>query len=67
MNTERNLLKEVTLFDVYTGKNLPKGKKSYALSFTIQDDKKTLTDKQTDKIMKKLQERFEADFGAILR
>jgi len=67
ISTDRKLLKEVTLFDVYTGKNLPKGKKSYALSFTIQDEKKTLTDKQTDKIMKKLQERFENDFGAILR
>lgn len=67
MKTEKDLLKEVTLFDVYMGKNLPKGKKSYALSFTIQDEKKTLTDKQVDKIMKKLQDRFEKDFGASLR
>jgi phenylalanyl-tRNA synthetase beta chain len=67
LQTERELLKEVTLFDVYTGKSLPKGKKSYALSFTIQDEKKTLTDKQIDKIMKKLQQRFESDFGASLR
>ncbi|NND61801.1 MAG: phenylalanine--tRNA ligase subunit beta [Flavobacteriaceae bacterium] len=66
-STEKNLLKEVSLFDVYTGKNLPKGKKSYALSFTIQDDRKTLTDKQIDKIMNKLQARFEKDFGAELR
>jgi len=65
--TERNLLKNVRLFDVYTGKNLPKGKKSYALSFTLQDDRKTLTDKQIDKIMKKLQDRFEKDLGASLR
>jgi phenylalanyl-tRNA synthetase beta chain len=65
--TEKNLLKEVTLFDVYTGENLPKGKKSYALSFTIQDDKKTLTDKQIDKIMNKLQQRFVTDFDASLR
>ena len=57
--TERHLLKNVTLFDVYTGKNLPKGKKSYALSFTLQDDRKTLTDKQIDKIMSKLQDRFD--------
>lgn len=64
---ERNLLKEVTLFDVYTGKNLPKGKKSYALSFTLLDERKTLTDKQIDKIMNKLQQRFESDFGASLR
>ena len=66
-NTERHLLKNVTLFDVYTGKNLPKGKKSYALSFTLQDDRKTLTDKQIDKIMNKLQERFEKELGASLR
>lgn len=65
--TEKQLLKEVSLFDVYTGKKLPKGKKSYALSFTIQDDRKTLTDKQIDKIMSKLQQRFENDFGAQLR
>ncbi len=65
--TEKHLLKNVTLFDVYTGKNLPSGKKSYALSFTIQDDRKTLTDKQIDKIMKKLQQSFENEFGASLR
>ncbi len=64
---ERKLLKEVQLFDVYTGKNLPKGKKSYALSFTIADAKKTLTDKQIDKIMGKLQKTFESKFGASLR
>jgi len=67
LQTEKKLLKEVSLFDVYTGKNLPKGKKSYALSFTLQDDRKTLTDKQIDKIMSKLQQRFEKDFGAQLR
>lgn len=67
MQTEKNLLKEVSLFDVYTGKKLPQGKKSYALSFTLQDDRKTLTDKQIDKIMAKLQQRFEKDFGAQLR
>jgi phenylalanyl-tRNA synthetase beta chain len=67
LQTEKNLLKEVSLFDVYTGKNLPKGKKSYALSFTLQDERKTLTDKQIDKIMAKLQQRFENDFGAQLR
>ncbi|MEZ4779397.1 MAG: phenylalanine--tRNA ligase subunit beta [Flavobacteriaceae bacterium] len=65
--TEKELLKEVSLFDVYTGKNLPHGKKSYALSFTLQDEKKTLTDKQIDKIMTKLQQKFESDFGASLR
>ena len=65
--TERKFLKAVTLFDVYKGKNLPEGKKSYALSFTIQDEGKTLTDKQIDKIMSKLQQKFEKDFGAMLR
>ncbi|MEM7086160.1 MAG: phenylalanine--tRNA ligase subunit beta [Bacteroidota bacterium] len=67
LKTENKLLKEVSLFDVYTGKNLPKGKKSYALSFTLLDERKTLTDKQIDKIMGKLQQRFEKDFGAQLR
>jgi phenylalanyl-tRNA synthetase beta chain len=65
--TEKSLLKAVNLFDVYTGNKLPEGKKSYALSFTIQDQKKTLTDKQVDKIMNKLQKRFENDFAASLR
>lgn len=65
--TERKLLKDVNLFDVYTGKNLPDGKKSYALSFTLQDESKTLTDKQIDKIMNKLQQRFATDFEATLR
>ncbi len=67
LQTERHLLKEVTLFDVYTGEKLPKGKKSYALSFTIQDEHKTMTDSQIDKLMGKLQQRFEKDFGAVLR
>lgn len=67
LKTERKLLKEVKLFDVYTGNNLPEGKKSYALSFTLLDENKTLTDTQIDKIMSKLQSVFEKDFGAILR
>lgn len=65
--SERHLLKDVNLFDVYQGKNLPKGKKSYAVSFTLQDEHKTLTDKQIDKIMSKLQNSFEAELGAELR
>jgi len=65
--TENNLLKNINLFDVYTGKNLPEGKKSYAVSFTIQDDTKTLTDVQIDKIMSKLQKNFEIELGASLR
>jgi len=66
-STEKKFLKAVTLFDVYKGKNLPEGKKSYALSFTIQDEEKTLTDKQIDRIMGKLQQKFENEFGATLR
>jgi phenylalanyl-tRNA synthetase beta chain len=66
-NTEKQLLKDINLFDVYLGKNLPKGKKSYAVSFTLRDDKKTLTDKQIDKVMNKLQQQFKAELGAELR
>jgi phenylalanyl-tRNA synthetase beta chain len=67
MQTEKQLLKDVDLFDVYQGKNLPKGKKSYAVSFMIQDEHKTLTDKQIDKIMNKLKANFEKQLGAELR
>ncbi|MGJ5641437.1 phenylalanine--tRNA ligase subunit beta [Formosa sp. S-31] len=65
--TEKQLLKEINLFDVYQGKNLPEGKKSYAVSFILQDEQKTLTDKQIDKIMSKLQANFENKLGAELR
>lgn len=65
--TEQKLLKSVNLFDVYTGKKLPNGKKSYAVSFTLQDEKSTLTDKQIDKIMDKLQRKYENDLSAELR
>ena len=65
--SEKQLLKDVNLFDVYQGKNLPKGKKSYAVSFLLQDENKTLNDKQIDKIMKKLQNNFEKQLGAELR
>ena len=65
--TEKGLLKDVNLFDVYTGNNLPEGKKSYAVSFILQDDSKTLTDTQIDKIMSKLQGNFESQLGACLR
>ncbi|WP_298503306.1 phenylalanine--tRNA ligase subunit beta [uncultured Maribacter sp.] len=67
LQTEKKLLKKVTLFDVYTGKKLAAGKKSYAVSFTLQDNKSTLTDKQIDKIMNKLKYRFENDLAAELR
>ncbi|MDP5062452.1 MAG: phenylalanine--tRNA ligase subunit beta, partial [Maribacter sp.] len=65
--TERKYLKDMTLFDVYEGKNLPEGKKSYAVSFTLQDDKSTLTEKQIEKIMSKLQNTYEQKLGASLR
>lgn len=67
LQTEKKLLKEVNLFDVYEGNNLPEGKKSYAVSFMFQDEHKTLTDAQIDKIMKKLQQRFESELQAELR
>lgn len=66
-NTEKKLLKTVNLFDVFQGENLPQGKKSYAVSFTFQDEHKTLTDKQIDKIMEKLKENFTLELGAELR
>ncbi|WP_130733963.1 phenylalanine--tRNA ligase subunit beta [Flavobacterium sp. J27] len=65
--TEKKLLKEINLFDVYQGKNLPEGKKSYAVSFIIQDETKTLNDKEIEKIMSKLQMNFENQLGASLR
>ena len=65
--SEKQLLKSVNLFDVYQGQNLPAGKKSYAVSFTLQDENKTLTDKQIDKIMNSLQTQFETQLGAELR
>lgn len=66
-NTEKKLLKKVNLFDVYTGDKLPEGKKSYAVSFTLMDEKKTLTDKQIDKIMGKLLSQYQKELGAELR
>ena len=65
--SEKILLKEVDLFDVYEGDKLPEGKKSYAVSFLIQDETKTLTDKQIDKVMQKLQQTFEKNLQALLR
>ena len=65
--SERNLLKDVDLFDVYQGDKLPEGKKSYAVSFVLQDKNKTLEDRQIDKIMQKLQQSFEKNLKAVLR
>jgi phenylalanyl-tRNA synthetase beta chain len=65
--TEKKLLKDLSLFDVYTGDKLPKGKKSYAVSFTLQDETKTLTDKHIEKIMTKIKNAYEKQLGAELR
>ena len=65
--SERKLLKNIALFDVYEGKNLPAGKKSYAVSFYLQDEGKTLNDKQIDAIMKKIQTNLEQKLDAQLR
>lgn len=65
--TEKKLLKRVELFDVYEGKNLEAGKKSYAVAFTLQDETKTMNDKQTEAIMSKIVARLEKELGAILR
>lgn len=64
---ERKLLKQVNLFDVYEGKNLEEGKKSYAISFVFQDNEKTLTDVQVDKMVEKLLNSFSTELGAKLR
>jgi len=65
--SERKLLQSVDLFDVYEGKGVPEGKKSYALSYILRDDEKTLNDKQIEKIMQKLVSTYERELGAQLR
>ncbi len=65
--TEKKLLKKVELFDVYEGKNLPEGKKSYAVNFILQDETKTLNDKQIDAMMNKLITNLKNKLGAELR
>ncbi len=65
--SERALLKSVDLFDVYEGKGVPEGKKSYAISYILRDDEKTLNDKQIEKIMQKLVSTYERELGAQLR
>ena len=65
--TEKKLLKRVELFDVYEGKNLPEGKKSYAVNFILQDEQKTLNDKQIDGFMQKLIKNLTEKLGAELR
>ena len=65
--TDRKLLRRVVLFDVYEGKNLPAGKKSYAVSFYLQDAERTLTDRRIDDLMAKLRRNLESKLGAQLR
>ncbi len=65
--TEKKLLKSVSLFDVYTGDKLPEGTKQYAVSFLLQDKEKTLTDKQIENTMERLLKAFEQKLGASLR
>jgi phenylalanyl-tRNA synthetase beta chain len=65
--TENKLLKSVNLFDVYEGDKLPKGKKSYALSFALESSEKTLTDKEIDEVMSNLIQSFEQKVGAEVR
>ncbi len=65
--SERKLLKSIELFDVYEGKNLPEGKKSYAVAIMLQDDEKTLTDKQIEGVMDKITANLSKKLGASLR
>ena len=65
--TEKTLLKDVNVFDVYAGDKLPKGKKSYALSFILQDEEKTLTERNIEATMQKLIHSFEKELGAEIR
>jgi phenylalanyl-tRNA synthetase beta chain len=65
--SNKNILKSVGLFDVYEGDKIEEGKKSYALSFTFQDDEKTLTDEEIDKVMSTIKDDFEKNLGAVLR
>lgn len=65
--TEKSILREVNLFDVYKGKGIDPGKKSYAVSFVFRDDEKTLTDKQVDKVMEKMIDRLKNELKAELR
>jgi len=63
----KKLLRQITLFDVYRGDKIPEGKKQYALSFTIRDAEKTLTDQDTERVMSRILTTFQSEFGAQLR
>ena len=66
-NYEKSLLHQINVFDVYQGDNLGEGKKSYSVSFMLQDTEQTLTDKVIDKTMEKLMGAFEKEIGAVIR
>jgi phenylalanyl-tRNA synthetase beta chain len=67
LKTAPKLLKQINVFDVYTGDKIAAGKKSYALSFMLQDEQKTLTDEEIDATMQQLIAQFTKETGAILR
>jgi len=67
MSTEKKLIRNIIAFDVYEGDNIPKGKKAYALGFTLLDETKTLTDDEIDKTMERLMKAFEEKLGAVIR
>jgi phenylalanyl-tRNA synthetase beta chain len=67
MDAERKLLKNINVFDVYEGENIGKDKKSYSISFILEDKEQTLTDKTIDKTMEKLMGLFEKQLGAVIR
>jgi len=67
LRTEKKLIKEIISFDVYEGDKIPSGKKAYALGFTLQDDNKTLTDEEIEKVMTRLMGAFEGTMGAVIR
>ena len=67
LRTEKNILQDINLFDVYESDNLGKNKKSYAVSFILRDDLKTLTDKNIDKVMNNLIKAFEKELNAQIR
>ena len=67
LTESKKLLQEVSLFDVYKGDKIEKGKKSYAVNFVFQHPEKTLTDIEIEKIMNRLMGKYESDLGAVIR
>jgi phenylalanyl-tRNA synthetase beta chain len=67
MEEEKRLIKNIIAFDVYEGENIPKGKKAYALGFTLQNETKTLTDDEIDKTMERLMAALQEKLGALIR